>query len=370
MSVESHTEQSQEAPAGKQDHAVRASVPKLASWQHSANLDFLRTFAVLCVVFRHMAGYIGIHDRGPYHLQPLGIFGVLLFFVHTCLVLMASMERMRSGHVLKDSDFAIAFWIRRIFRLYPLSLLTVTIAATVFITPARTVVLNLLLVQPFVHAISIPGALWSLPFELLMYVFLPGIYLWTLGRGPKPVIVLWPFLFAVIFIRNRVTFIPYFFSFTSCFMGGVIAYLCKRRPVLPAVVLPIFLVVAAVLDVVIYGIIHDWVAAGAPFCLILGLMLPRLHEISWKPVVRTCSVVAKYSYGVYLFHMIALDVFFNDQNPRWHIDLPFAPLGTAAIALTATFLLSMLTYWAIESPMISVGARISLSFLRRRQAAA
>jgi len=53
-----------------------------------------------------------------------GLFGVLIFFVHTCLVLMYSMER--SG--LNGSSLHKDFYIRRVFRIYPLSILAVGVA--------------------------------------------------------------------------------------------------------------------------------------------------------------------------------------------------------------------------------------------------
>ena len=49
---------------------------------------------------------------------------MLLFFVHTSLVLMYSMQRspLRGGALFRD------FYIRRFFRIYPLSILTVLAA--------------------------------------------------------------------------------------------------------------------------------------------------------------------------------------------------------------------------------------------------
>ena len=55
---------------------------------------------------------------------PIGTFGVLIFFVHTSLVLMYSMER---SDMRGEALFA-NFYIRRIFRIYPLSVLAVLVA--------------------------------------------------------------------------------------------------------------------------------------------------------------------------------------------------------------------------------------------------
>jgi peptidoglycan/LPS O-acetylase OafA/YrhL len=67
----------------------------------------------------------------------IGSFGVLLFFVHTCLVLMYSMERSNlEGRRLADN-----FYIRRIFRIYPLSIFAVLAAVALHLDSG---VLNLL----------------------------------------------------------------------------------------------------------------------------------------------------------------------------------------------------------------------------------
>jgi len=57
----------------------------------SPNLDFLRASAVLLVYFFHL--FITTSTRLP---DYLGQFGVLLFFVHTSLVLMFSLERIET----------------------------------------------------------------------------------------------------------------------------------------------------------------------------------------------------------------------------------------------------------------------------------
>lgn len=54
------------------------------------NLDILRAVAVLLVLVDHSAKFFG----GSFDLlHPLGITGVYLFFTHTSLVLMFSLER-------------------------------------------------------------------------------------------------------------------------------------------------------------------------------------------------------------------------------------------------------------------------------------
>ena len=63
-----------------------------------ANLDLLRAIAVLLVLAQHVGSKMHIeHIAWAPTRCPLGLFGVLLFFVHTSLVLMYSMERSGLG---------------------------------------------------------------------------------------------------------------------------------------------------------------------------------------------------------------------------------------------------------------------------------
>src|SRR5579863_2076322 len=72
-----------------------------------ANLDFLRAVAVGLVFTGHLLATMRIRGAGD-----LGHFGVLLFFVHTSLVLMMSMERLG----LSGRNLYVSFAVRRIFR--------------------------------------------------------------------------------------------------------------------------------------------------------------------------------------------------------------------------------------------------------------
>src|SRR5437868_13016667 len=94
----------------------------------SANLDMLRALAVTCVVIAHGLNITHASWISKQHLDHLGRTGVLFFFVHTSLVLMMSLERQiaKSG-----STFTwLRFMIRRVFRIYPLSILAVALTVT------------------------------------------------------------------------------------------------------------------------------------------------------------------------------------------------------------------------------------------------
>jgi peptidoglycan/LPS O-acetylase OafA/YrhL len=148
----------------------------------SPNLDILRAVAVLAVLADHIAATFGIAQRYPF-FWALGRWGVLLFFVHTSLVLKMSMERLGvSGWRLHST-----FYIRRIFRIYPLSIAIIGIVLAAQIPPTAwpddipagdlgAVISNLLLCQNLTGKPGLIGPLWSLPYEIQMYLILPALF--------------------------------------------------------------------------------------------------------------------------------------------------------------------------------------------------
>ena len=92
------------------------------------NLDFIRSIAVLLVLFQHLLGSNGLGIVYPdfYHAQTMALIGVFIFFVHTSYVLMLSLERMES---VKNKILNYRFYIQRFFRIYPLSIFVVSLIA-------------------------------------------------------------------------------------------------------------------------------------------------------------------------------------------------------------------------------------------------
>ncbi len=330
---------------------------QLRSWSDSANLDVLRTFAVTCVVARHVIGNLGVNGNRFFQPQALGIFGVLLFFVHTCLVLMASLGR----HEGDGSRLGVYFWpfiTRRVFRIYPLSIAAVLIAAIVVNASASTIWPNLLLVQHIVKVPSIPPPLWSLPYELAMYLALPAIFLWTRRSGPRPILVAWVVFMTLAICQKYVSSIPEMLQYVPAFLPGVLAFLLRRRERWPAWLLPATLIVGLIVDMALYAKFGGQALVGAPICLGAGLLLPNLVEVKSTWVRLSARTIAKYSYGIYLFHSIALTTFASEGGVPAR--LPILHGWTAiVIALIATAVASVVSYHLLEQPMIRLGTNVS-----------
>src|SRR6266853_978852 len=221
----------------------------------SRNLDFLRCLAVLLVVAFHLAKFFN-WQFANLKITDFGLLGVMLFFVHTTLVLMFSLERQRPDSF---AQLFLPFMVRRFFRIYPLAVLAVTFVY-IFHIPSdlqfgrfdllhqtgRNLIANLLLVQNVTRQKANPGPLWSLPLELQMYLVLP-IFFVVVSRLKSSwgVIVFWWSSVALWFsvghftgllplseggISSPVEALLKFTRFMPCFLPGLVAYKLWRRP--------------------------------------------------------------------------------------------------------------------------------------------
>src|SRR5580658_927602 len=221
----------------------------------SPNLDFLRSGAVLFVLFFHVLQFLEqnhyVNKASLGGLHSVGNWGVLIFFVHTSLVLMFSLERQHS--LFPGEPVYFRFLVRRIFRIYPLSLFVVacvvisripvgdiikgTYVPVVLDWPG--VLANVFLIQNLTHTPSVIVPLWSLPYEMQMYLLLPALYWFVrMTRGIAPVAILWALAF---FAANHAARlekmrVPDLVEFVPLFLAGIVAYrLTKARSLqLPA----------------------------------------------------------------------------------------------------------------------------------------
>jgi len=314
------------------------------------NLDLLRSLAVLSVVLDHVLLAYGITSIGPLHVEWIGLCGVFVFFVHTALVLMWSLER--KPHTLD-------FYIRRIFRIYPLPILACAVAllfhAPVHGTPLHyfqytappgplSALAAFLLIPNLVPGGSgyLPeSVMWSLPYEVEMYVLLPVIFFFVRRNFSLwPLVLFWTFAFVV----GKSLFPGDGHNFILClplFIPGVIAYVgfSRYRSRLPAWTFPIALLAAWTLLVI--G--PRWRRADV-LCLALGLGLPLFHQITAPWLIAASHTIAKYSYGIVLGLYL----------------LPHRPIAIQiAVILSSTALLAAAAYHLLEAPMIRIGSRLA-----------
>ena len=345
----------------------------------SSNLDALRSFAVLLVIYDHLMVHFGIRESIMLSPRLLGLFGVFLFFVHTSFVLMYSLERQQQ----RQPGQAL-FWpfiLRRCFRIYPLSVVAVTAYFLLIdFTPHHlfgwptvtsslgdhvsmpVFVSNLLLIQDLTGASSPGGVPWTLPLEMHMYLFLPLLFLLSHRVGTKGLMLgLWPVAVVVALVQLKIHVGLEVLKHVPLFVPGVVCYsLSKTRPVLGAWALPVVLAASLTAYLLLCRVIPSQVAAGYPICLFVGLALPRITEVSNQAVRRAAHLIAKYSYGIYLAHPICIMLAFV-----WLRPLPAPAQWFAFLAFLCS--LPFALYHGVEAPMIAAGNWLVTHLFSRQQ---
>jgi peptidoglycan/LPS O-acetylase OafA/YrhL len=316
----------------------------------SPNLDLLRGMAVLMVLFDHLCRHYYLDRVGIFGVADIGIFGVLLFFVHTSLVLMQSMRRsgFTGPNLIKN------FYIRRLFRIYPLSILTVLAAVALHLhANGRGIVFgprpqplelasNLLLVQNLTYSDSIVGPLWSLPIEVQMYLLLPFFFFWrkppvgalVLVWGACAILGHWPQTVAALGWFTLLLYVPNF-------LPGIIAFTMPERRMIPSYLWPPSILLLAFLYT-----LNPSRRAGAVLCLLLGLMIPLFQEITFSWLKRISKWIATYSYGIYLAHSFCV----------W---LALTLFHSWTLFVVMIVVLPVALYHGIEHPAIELGTKLA-----------
>jgi peptidoglycan/LPS O-acetylase OafA/YrhL len=328
---------------------------KWSSMRDLPNLDFVRSVAVISVVVEHTLLALGIRRLGPFPIQYLGVMGVMVFFVLTTLVLMWSLER--KPHMLD-------FYIRRIFRIYPLAAAAIGMAVVLHVTMPdlpqsmfdfgnffpRNILSQFTLLSTnmgFRYA-PIIGALWSLPYELEMYVLLPALFfLLRKNFAIWPLVMFW--VMSVLLTRRVPNDHHNFGVAIGYFLPGCMAYVGfgRWRPRLAAWTLPIILALLWAAFLLRANFHTGWFA-----CLALGLGLPMFRQMKANWLIVSSRMVAKYSYGIYLMHSFAIVFGLNILRSR--------SLGVRLVAEAVSLIvLTGLAYHLLENPLIKIGAKLA-----------
>lgn len=337
--------------------------------RENANLDFLRSFAVLCVVFGHLTHFFNVDHIGSIRLIGLGILGVRIFFVHTALVLMLSLER----EAARSRILFVPFMMRRCFRIYPLAMTIILITAGFHIPQAALspghftgwnfdggdLLANVFLVQDLSFRVPILGPTWSLSYELQMYLLLPVIFL--ILRKARSLWRLAGFLallLACSFEVVKYSTTPNVAFYVPCFLAGIVAYQLRTYDSykVPAYFWPAFVtgISAAFLSSALTRM--DTLCA----CFLFGLAIPAFTSLSSGWVTTPSKVIAKYSYGIYLTHFFAIWFAFEKLSA-----VPLLP--RMLVFLTLAISLPVLVYHLVEEPMVRAGKKIAQLYIGIRQ---
>ncbi len=331
----------------------------------SRNLDVLRACAVLSVFLGH--GVMTLLGHANYLIASAARFGVMAFFVHTAFVLMESLDRLEADERGRVTG---RFYLRRIFRIYPLSIVAVLIVAafhipqvpwkSVIAPTGRVVLSNVLLVQNLTRNHDILAPLWSLPFEVQMYLVLPLIYVGVTRWKINPLAIA-----AVVALAN-LPFLPQrwteFLAYFPCFLAGVAAYRISRNQAgrFSIAVLLAALVILCFGYSVSRDSLHNHLPASTYLSsandwlcsLAIGLLLPHIREIREGPLSKAAHWIAKYSYGIYLSHVIVMWFAWTRMagSPAWLRVLTFV-VGAVGVPIVA--------YHLLEDPAVKLGKKLA-----------
>ncbi|GAA5047462.1 peptidoglycan/LPS O-acetylase OafA/YrhL [Thermocatellispora tengchongensis] len=378
-------------------------------------LDALRGIGAIAVVGEHAFPWI-MPSLRPYWFN-LGMYGVLVFFLVSGYIIPASLEHR--GEVR-------AFWISRIFRLYPLYLLVlgVVIATAVWLPVRETVprdasavAAHLTMLLDIVHIGGVVDTMWTLSYEMAFYLlvtalFVAGVHersgMLAIAFGVAAVaigLVLtgpvltgpWPaYASGVLFLVGMVCLITGRFRATAAYVLGVMAVVLllssSFTPWLGGAVLavmftgtalyrweqgtgPLWPVAAAAGLVALSPVFSDqagwwwvqpdvWITTIALAALTFtGGMALRGRRL---PAVLTWLGLV--SYSVYLLHhpiLRALVAITGDLRPApWPVQAAVI-VGLLVVVLAA----SWVTYRYVERPMQNLGRRIAKAARGPRQEA-
>jgi peptidoglycan/LPS O-acetylase OafA/YrhL len=396
----------------------------------SPNLDLLRSLAVTYVVVFHLLAFFW-KTRNLGILTAIGHWGVLLFFVHTSLVLMFSLQRQEARSP-KAHIFA-PFYVRRCFRILPLSILVVTVVA-IFGWPvgwlsggrfyavhlsAAGFISNLLLLQNLTRTHSIIVPLWSLPYEMQMYFIFPALYLFVRSiRNVRPIAGLWLTTALMAYAALKLFHAPYpsFLALAPCFMAGIVTYKLGELSAteLPFIGWPMMIVLATYLYWRQNTVHHNWawsLMVLLPLIPALGagvlrrkpseLSRVKLPFIGWPIMIfLTTYLYLRFPMpqrGWILCLVVGASLpYFSEMGQNWlrkvchgiarysygiylvHFiciwlafvklaELPFAVRWLAFLVTVAG--IPVILYHLVEAPMISLGRRIADRVARRAEIA-
>src|ERR1700722_6313187 len=156
-----------------------------AAGSRLAWLDVLRGVAALAVVFNHFGYFLPpVVKNSVYQWINPGDYGVVVFFLISGYIVPASLERKGSVRT---------FWVSRLFRVYPLYLLAVTIAVALDMAHVgglrgedgapETSILSQMLMRSNVRAgQNVPNVVWSLSYEMIFYLLLTALFMARVHR--------------------------------------------------------------------------------------------------------------------------------------------------------------------------------------------
>jgi peptidoglycan/LPS O-acetylase OafA/YrhL len=332
-----------------------------------AGLDGLRAIAVLLVVTVHM------HDRVWARLH--GGLGVVIFFVLSgyLITTLALREEQMRGSL----DF-VSFYIRRTFRIFPLYYVVLAGYAVLILALKVSSYKS----DVFVHALPYYAFyLQEIPYFRHLYPSMPFYQTWTLGIEEKFYLV-WPALAfgplalakklrslvtgaaATLFLLSPI-WSPWYQleNYAYILAGALIAVLLEERAGFRlmqrlgggglTLLIPVLLLLQ-LWEVQSVSRTPARSAYALVFAVILGIFVVSDGTLQRMFSHPAAVFVGQLSYGIYLVHVLCLNIAERVFVPGRGLALPAYALA-CLLSIAAAFIL----HWSVEQPMIRFGKALS-----------
>lgn len=333
------------------------------------SLDWLRGSMALAIMLYHFKG----GGDASSLLGKLGIYGVSIFFILSGLSMAIAYDKYNM-----DIRNAAKFFVRRLFRIWPLLWLAVALVAIPNYFSGTSmggtiILLNLSTLFGFVAPTQyINTGAWSIGNEMVYYALTPiciAAYQWRrwVGNSITLAAIGIGFGFAFWLLSPTTTlgsqWDVYINPFNNLFLYcvGLGIYYNFRIEIARQWHVPLFLLAV--------GLFIFYPASGNQINLVTGINRVAMSLISimivlvmYKcPPVLSSFISAKFeqlgvaTYGVYLLHPIVMD-FTKSAFQALGIQIKLVP---ALIAIVLTIVLSLCTFKFVEHPMIRLGKRVT-----------
>ena len=348
---------------------------------HLKGLDSLRAIAALIVIFTHIElikGANGISNlfKLPFYTATGGHTAVVLFFVLSGFLITTLLIKEQN----KFNSISIKkFYLRRIFRVWPLYYLTLIVSAFVLgFTPSTfSLILCLSIFPNLAHALgygwSASPQIWSIGVEEQFYLMWPFLVKYFHKKLLK-VLILFVIFFSLLphfllFVIVRVypdkeimKFINDLFfgtKFQCMAIGGIFATIIQNYPkyikYISNKLIAVFMIIIT-FALWFYGFYFRYFNDEF-YAILFGLLLVNLSldELKINVDIQPLKFLGKISYGLYMYHWMIIVLitkymvsFFKTHNSVLsNIVLYFSVFSSIIIV-------SSLSYYIFEKKLLDI----------------
>lgn len=330
-------------------------------------LDYLRGLAALGIMIYHLTSWIFGSLPSDSFLGRVGTYGVSIFYVLSGITLhhvyFAQMESLRDVG---------QFFIRRVFRIFPLLWLVTAVAIMLASTrpDSITIFLNLTGLFGFVAWDAyISTGVWSIGNELVFYALFPILvfsakrkgFLWVTG-GVLALLFLY-FAFWVLDPNETLTnewsnyihpMNQAFLFFAGFLIGHLLHAVRLKRLVIHTLLwggVTAFVLLPTTEDRI--DLVTEWNRIWFTLlCVVVCAALFKVNGTLPGPLHLPLVMLGHISYGVYLIHPLIYKALRG-------LEL-LSPTGLMVMTVATTLLLAYASYRLFEMPLNRIGRRVSL----------